>query len=276
MKISDARNTLKENKGKHLYDVIVPSTGKKIPFSPMTVGQHKTVAKMAIANEANFDKFLCALILELSNEQIKLNDINEIDKMAILYQIKQHNSPEALKITLTCPKEECRHEFPVVPKDVDVIKIDVDCSYIKKRDVGGIDFEIEIGMPSVQDSINYSVFCDARVEEIKASVEGESEEDKEDKEDKLTKLAIFIASYEMYLLCVKSIKMHGACIDDFMDSSISERFQFLDELSEGLIVVSEISEFINSMHEAYGYHVNCPKCDHEFDNLFTPESFFFY
>ena len=111
MKISDARNILNENKGKHLYDVIIPSTGEKIPFAPMTVGHHKSVAKMAINDESNFDKFLCALLLNLSDEKIQLDKVSELDKMAMLYQIKQHNSTEPLKVTLTCPEPECGHDF---------------------------------------------------------------------------------------------------------------------------------------------------------------------
>ena len=264
MKISDAKNILSENKGKHLYDVIIPSTGSKIPFKPMTVGHHKSIAKMAINDESNFDKFLCALILELSNEQVDLSKITELDKMAILYQIKQHNSTEVLKISLTCPEPKCNTDFMVVPADSDVIKTDITLNYIKKLNVDGIDFEIEIGMPSVEDNMHYADFCDVRADKFE---EGD--------EESLTKLGIFIASYEMYLMCVRSIKIDGQDIEDFVTSTIEDRILFIEHLSEGLIVVKEISDFMNDKHKEYGYHVSCPKCKYKFDNLFTPESFFF-
>ena len=264
MKISDAITILNENQGKHLYDIIIPSTGKKVPCKPMTVGHHKSMAKMAINDEANFDKFLCALILELSNEQIDMKFITELDKMAILYQVKQYNSTEALKITLTCPEPECSHEFTVVPKDTDMIKTDIKLTYIKKLEIGGVAFEIEIGMPSVEDNMFYAEFCDVRAKQI----------DKDDEEN-LTKLGIFIASYEMYLMCVRSIKINGENIDDFSSSTVENRISFLEELSEGLIIIGEISDFMNEKHKEYGYHVSCPSCKYEFDNLFTPESFFF-
>ncbi len=264
MKISDAKNILNENKGKHLYDVIVPSTGEKIPFRPMTVGHHKSIAKMAINDESNFDKFLCALILELSAEQVNLAKITELDKMAILYQIKQHNSTESLKINLTCPEPECNMDFIVTPKDSDVIKTDVTLNYIKILNIDDIDFEIEIGMPSVEDNMYYADFCDVRANKFE-----------KDDEENLTKLGIFIASYEMYLMCVRSIKIDGQDIEDFATSTIEDRISFIEDLSEGLIVVKEISDFMNEKHKEYGYHVSCPKCNYKFDNLFTPESFFF-
>lgn len=264
MKISDAKNILNENKGKHLYEVIVPSTGENIPFKPMTVGHHKSIAKMAINDESNFDKFLCALILELSDEQVNLSKITELDKMAILYQIKQHNSTESLKINLTCPEPECNMDFIVTPKDSDVIKTDIKLNYIKTLNVDGIDFEIEIGMPSVEDNMYYADFCDVRANKFK-----------KDDEENLTKLGIFIASYEMYLMCVRSIKIDGQDIEDFASSTVEDRISFIENLSEGLIVVKEISDFMNEKHKEYGYHVSCPKCKYKFDNLFTPESFFF-
>ncbi len=265
MKISDARNILKENKGNHLYEVIIPSTGKKVPCASMTVGHHKSIAKMAINDEANFDKFLCALILQLSNEQIDVKEITELDKMAILYQIKQYNSTEALKITLTCPEPECGHEFVIEPTDKDMIKPDIILSYTKTLDIGGVKFEVEIGMPSVEDNMFYADFCDLRGKKF--------EEDGD--EDSLTKLGMFIASYEMYLMCVRSITINGKVIDDFLDTTIEERLSFIEELSEGLIVVSEISEFMTKKYEEYGYHTSCPQCEYKFNNLFTPESFFF-
>lgn len=264
MKISDARNILNENKGKHLYDVIIPSTVDKIPFSPMTVGHHKSIAKMAINDEANFDKFLCALILELSNEQVDMAKITELDKMAILYQVKQYNSTEPLKVNLTCPQPECEHEFMIVPTDKDMIKSDIELSYVKKLDISGVKFEVTIGMPSVQDNMFYADFCEVRAKEFP-----------EDDEENRSKLGMFIASYEMYLMCIRSISINGQVIDDFLESTVQDRISFLEELSEGLIVVSEISEFMSKKYKEYGYDVSCPSCKYKFDSVFTPESFFF-
>ncbi len=263
MKISDARNILNENKGKHLYDVIIPSTGNKVPFRPMTVGHHKSIAKMAINDEANFDKFLCALILELSDEQVGMAKINELDKIAILYQVKQYNSSEPLKVNLTCP--ECEHEFMIVPTDKDMIKTDIELSYIKTKEIEGVKFEVCIGMPSIQDNMFYADFCEVRAKKF--------ENDKDD--ESLSKLGIFIASYEMYLMCIRSISINGKIIDDFLDASVEERISFLDELSEGLIVVSEISDFMNKKYKEYGYEMACPSCKYKFDNVFTAEGFFF-
>ena len=113
MNIADAMHLLQESEGQHLYDVIIPSLNSKMPFKPMTVGHHKTMAKMAINDESNFNKFLCALIFELSNEKIDFSKINEMDKMAILFQIKQHNSPDPLRITLECP--ECNTKLRIQP-----------------------------------------------------------------------------------------------------------------------------------------------------------------
>ena len=229
----------------------------------MTVGHHKSVAKMAIHDESNFDKFLCALLLDLSNEKVQLGKVSELDKMAMLYQIKQHNSTEPLKVTLTCPEPLCGHDFIVVPTDADMIKTDIELSYIKKLEIDGIKFEIEIGMPSVEDNMSYADFCEGRANKLDGD------------EDKISKLGIFIASYEMYLMCVRSINIDGQVIDDFPTSTIEDRIGFLEDLSEGLIVVSEISDFMNTKYKEYGYNTSCPSCEYKFDNLFTPESFFF-
>lgn len=261
MNISDAKNILNENKGKHLYDVTIPSTGLKVAFAPMTVGHHKTIAKMAIEDESNFEKFLCALILQLSDNKIDLKKINELDKIAILFQIKQHNSTDRLKISLQCP--ECENKFSIQPSNDDIYKSGIEYSYVKEATIDDIKYKITIGMPSVSDGLNYAQYCESRVELLN------------DDEDLIAKMGIFIASYEMFLMCIREISINGNVIEDFDDTLIGERIEFLEDLSEGMIDIKEISEFMSNKHDEFGYKATCPKCKYEFDNLFSTENFFF-
>jgi hypothetical protein len=261
MNIADAKKTLQERRGKHLYDVIIPSLNVKVPFAPMMVGHHKSVAKMAIDDEDNFDKFLCALILDLSNENVNLSDIIEIDKTAILYQIKQHNSTEPLKVSLSCPVSGCDTNFTVQPTDADFIKPEVELQYTNTMNIDGVDYELTIGMPTVMDNIFYYDFCTERAKDL-------------DEEEK-TKLGMFIATYEMYLMCIRAISINGDSITDYLDTGIEDRIAFLDELPEGLIIVDDINKFMDDKKKEYSYNVECPKCEHKFADILSTESFFF-
>jgi hypothetical protein len=261
MKIADAMKIMKENEGKHLYPVTICSSGEEIPFKPMTVGHHKTVAKMAIDDQDNFDKFLCALILDLSDEGVQMTDINEIDKVAILFQVKQHNSTEPLKITLTCPQGECGTKVTVQPRHEDVVKTDKEFEFSKTVERDGTKYELVFGMPSVQDNMAYYDFCDNRSKLL-------NDEEK-------SKLGIFIATYEMFLMSVKSIKIDDNVIEDFPECTIEERISFLEELPEGIINIEKISEFMSAKGEEFGYNAKCPKCEHEFHNILSTDSFFF-
>ena len=75
-------------------------------------------------------------------------------------------------------------------------------------------------MPSVEDNMYYADFCDVRANKIEKS-----------DEESLAKLGIFIASYEMYLMCVRSIKIDGQDIEDFGTSTIEDRISFIENLS---------------------------------------------
>lgn len=272
MKLADAQAVLKESQGSHLCDLIIPSTGEKIAFKPMTLGHHKTIAKMALDDETTFNKFLCALLLDLSDNKIDLSNITEIDKVSLIFQLKQFNSPEPLKVSLECPK--CQTNITVKPDLTDVIKIDIEQEIVKTMDVAGVNFEINIGIPSVEDSLKYSEFCEKRFE----LVVKEGEDKTEDETDLETqRIALFIASYEMFLMFIKGIKINGQQIEDYKSSTIEQRINFLETLSEGLIDIKEIGEFASDKYNQYGYHVKCPKgeCGHEYDNLFSPDSFFF-
>ena len=258
MNLSDAFNMLEENKGNHLYDVLIPSTGQKISFEPLTVGQHKSVAKMAIDDEDKFDTVLSALIVTLSNGQIKLNEITEIDKIAILYQIKQNNSPEPLKINLNCI--DCESKFSVQPP-IDAVVKQIDLGFSTSKKVNNMEFDIVFKMPSVMDNLQYSQYCNERSENMN--------------DDEKSKFGFFIASYEMFLLFVDKISINKKEITDFKENPISERIEFIDKLPDGVINVEELAAFVNDKYEECGYKAKCPKCNYEFENLFSPENFFF-
>ena len=262
MKLADAQAVIKESQGSHLNELTIPSTGQKIASKPMSLGHHKTIAKMAIDNDSTFNKFLCALLLDLTNDGINFVDITEIDKMALVFQVKQFNSPEPLKISLECP--QCATSMNVTPTMEDIIKTGIKQDFVKTMTVADITFEITIGIPSVHDSLNYSEFCDKRFNAF------------EDDEQR-AKLALFVASYEMYLMFIKNIKMNDQTIEDYKTETVENRIKFLESLSEGLIDVQEIGQFAKEKYDEYGYHVKCvnKECGYEYDNLFSPDSFFF-
>lgn len=262
MKLADAQAVLKESQGSHLNKVTVPSTGQTVPCKPMTLGHHKTIAKMSIDDDTTFNKFLCALILDLSDNGVDFGKTTEIDKMSIVFQLKQYNSPDPLKISLKCP--QCETGLTVQPTLDDIIKTDIEQEYTKSMEIAGVKFEITIGIPFIHDSLNYREFCDKRFDKI------ESDEDK-------TKLAMFVASYEMFLMFIRQVKINGQVIEDYATETVENRIKFLETLSEGLIDIKEIGDFASDKYNEYGYHVKCPhaECGHEYDNLFSPESFFF-
>jgi hypothetical protein len=261
MDINDALEMLKQNKGGHLYDVYVPSLQTVVSFKQMTVAQHKSMAKMAIENLENFEKFICALITELSDGKIKLKEINEIDKNSIMYAVKHHNSSSPITLEIKCGK--CEDKFKFTPEFDKVInKKDNLDNFVITSKIGDMEVEVEIGLPSVIENLTYNEYSTNRRKLL---------ETKEDKD----KLSVFIGSYEMYLLCIRGIKLNDVPVGDFTNNKMEDRFTLIDALNIECINVDEIKKWLEDTYTKFSYDINCPKCKHKFEDMMATKNFFF-
>jgi hypothetical protein len=263
MDINDALNMLNENKGGHLYNVYIPSHKKEYSFKQMTVAQHKTMAKMAIEDSDGFAKFLLALIMDLyqGEEEINFNNITEIDKNYILYAIKVNNSNAPLTLSLKCGN--CGEKFEHSPKVEDVLNRDVNIenTFLEGKHNGHY-VKIEIGLPSVQENLIYGEFCKNIDKDLKT-------------EDEKRKRAYFIASYEMFLMCIKRVFINEDEISGFDQLSIEKKLKLIDSLSIECLDVKDIQDYLKSQYDKISYKINCTHCEHEFEDMMQADNFFF-
>lgn len=271
MKIEDALKVLQENKSKHLYDIFIPSLQKNVSFEPLTVGQQKTLGKSSIENEILFYKMITALIQALAKEPIDLNDINEIDRILILANIKKHNNSEPTKYSITCPF--CSGKFNHIYDIEDFIKFlpttkqeSIICEF-EKFD---IKYTLELNIPSVADMI---LFKDMIIEKKKAKAAAEKTNIELISEESVVEE--FPKSYNI-ILFVKSLKINNENIDGFCKLDIQQRAKIIENMPIMLIdIVSthipklSIEDKINLV-----YSIACPHCKKELNDSISIELFF--
>ena len=276
MRVTDALDVLNKSQGEHLYKVWVPSLKQNLAFRPLTVGQQKTLAKMAIEGEDQFYIGVIALIQSVCSEKLDLNVLTEVDKIAILAGIKHNNLVKPMAMELECNNEECKinfkHEVDLKKFIKDIAKVEFETYTETFPTNSGMIFEIELAYPSINKIVEYRKFCKFRRDEIEKNIKNQ-----EKLEDKLFEFEQMIES-EYITMFIKSVAIDGQKIEDFPIIKIGDRLDLFDKFPAEVLysdsgVTGKVAEhFLGAMGQC-AYKIECPECKNE--ELMSIENFFF-
>jgi len=146
MDISAIQKALETGLSTNVYEILIPSMGKKVPFKPLLTGQCKTMAKIMIdANEKPFDTFRAVVAMikaTCMDEELDLNELTELDRVKIMLEFYTNNN--ILKdFNIACPK--C--------KKSNKINIDLDKIVSKMESVPTESIMFTNGQPNVLNAV---------------------------------------------------------------------------------------------------------------------------
>jgi hypothetical protein len=261
MDIKDAVGILNQSQGGHTYDVYVPSLVK-------------TLNKFAMDDEDNFYKALSALIKDLSNNQVELNQINEIDRVLILSAIKKNNTTSPELIEVTCPECKEKYEHPL-----SIDNYDDDENLQKKIEKVELEYELPdktamslvLGLPTVEEQIAFKMFIAKKkkarlIAERNKFSKGMSAEDKELALRKAqASEEIFYAKNSLFLF-LRDLTIDDNNISGITSARINDRITLFDQLPgdlKGEIIEKVSKGYQKTLEHFMEYKVTCVHCEHE-------------
>ena len=263
MNIEQAQELIKQNNASYSYNLYVPSLEKEISFKDLKIGQIKSLTKASLESDTKFKEFLGSLITELSSSAINLKDINELDKIIILFGIKFKNSDTKTEFTGKCT--ECKADNIITVKDhtLGSKKLSFKKELVELK-VGDLKISYDIMLPSVYDNIIYSKLIESR----KALIENENTS------IKLAEMAV--QQYETYLLYIRNLKINDEVVQGFDDLSLDQRLDFISNLSENILDIEKINEYASKyINKSIFINNKCKFCEKEMNYYIEPEDFFY-
>lgn len=263
MKISDVKKLLDESNGKNLIKINIPSLKKEYSFKPITIGMRKTLSKYSITSEENPIDFQIAklgLIKSLCVEDINENYITEVDFICILASLRAANIMDNLAIKLHC--NNCSNEFQ---HNINFDTIINNCNNYKFK-TEEFSFKIEnniykfiLSEPSVIDILTLDKYIE---DQIKSNIN-------------------IVRALNTPYLFIKQIYKDNEIIEDYLEKSILERIQFIDDSfddeilfgEKGLLEVVQEKFKVKEIIDIYD-KVICPGCNSDLGGVVNSDSFF--
>lgn len=257
MKLSEVSKILEQPNAAGIYDVYIPSLKKKMSYKYLTVGQQKTLSKIALDDPENYYVALTGLIQQLLVDRtaLTMKDLNELDRVYILSQLMTRNLFKIPELTTECEcgfKYDMKLDFSEAVKHIEKYNAK---TYTETIKVGEHNFTFTVGLPSLESNI----MMIAVIKELKEKIDNLKPEDIE-KEDYTKQLEFYLSIGD--LLFIKNMEIDGDKIEDIGDFSY-----------ETLVLLSNIipSMALQQLHELVEIKfkdvcdylmidVTCPKC----------------
>ena len=223
------------------YELIVPSTGKKVSYRPFLVKEEKTLlTAMESGDQTSMTKAMQNIITSCTEGVIKVKDLSPYDLEYFFLQLRGRSVGEVLTVRAPRPSnftsccEEATEE-DICEFSINIDDISVNTSEIKSPEIQITD---DIGMkmrfPQIETVQKYS-----------SGIEGED-----------------IKSENIFKLIIECIDYiwDGEEIYKAKDSTKKELNDFLDSLSSGQF--QKVREFFESMPRlSHDIDWVCPKCE---------------
>ncbi len=213
------------------YDLVIPSTKKKVRFRPYLVKEEKVL--MMASESGDQRQALQAIIDTLKSciaDDVNMNDLTTFDVEFAFTQIRSKSVGEVSRIGMKC--NNCDHQMEVeIPLD-----------------------EIKIDAPEVNDTIQLT-------DNIKLKMKWPKYFDVLNHD--LTNLTQTQQTFKLLIECIDRVMTEEDNIS-FADESEDSRLEFLESLTSGQFAM--IREFIEKMPKMkYDLKYTCEKCktDHE-------------
>jgi hypothetical protein len=210
------------------YEVIVPSTKKKVKYRPFLVKEQKV---LLLALETNDDKSILNAIVDTIDscilDDIDVNKLTSFDVEYLFTQIRSASVGERAKLGFTCVQCEQVNEI-----SVDVSKINIDLPK-EKTDIKITDeYTLVMKYPSYKFILNESVNHESTTESL----------------------------YQNVIMYLDKLKSEDEQLN-FADEPKDEVLAFIDNLTPDQF--DPIMKFINSMPKLrHEVNFKCEQCEH--------------
>lgn len=163
MKVEEALKILKENMGKSPFSVFIPSMGKSLLFSPVSVADKKSITKVATAHDdyINYMIFYDGLIRKICYEKNFLPiNLPFYEFVALVSQIRLNSNVEPIILTFTCENDKCQKDINYL---IDFKQIAENCNNVKVEnlkcdiDYNNLKYTFEFGAPTMENYLGYSM-----------------------------------------------------------------------------------------------------------------------
>ena len=213
-----------------IYEMVTPSSGKKVRFRPFLVKEQKA---MMIAAESNDNKVMFRSILDVLlaciEDKVYKNQLTSFDVEYMFLQMRSKSVGESSQVRVKC--SEC-NEFNDLSINLEQIKVDVEKTTEKVQLTD--DITVELNYPSFNDMIDSGI--------------GDGE---------LTSQQMFSILHS----CIKSVEAPDERID-MKDVDPKEVEEFIESMSPDQF--EKINKFVSEIPRlSHPVEFTCNKCGHE-------------
>lgn len=238
---------------KYEFKTVLPGSGEKITFKPITTGQmkallvHENETEMGVI-ESILDQLMSECIISPKNFSIEDMYIN--DRFFFLIELRKYTKGTTYQFQYTCPKCSSQSIQTVDLKKLKVSKLPKKLNHVVKLDD---DISIELDFPKRKDQI--------KAYEILNSYEGEASE-----KMKTAELGMIVTALTMNSIITPDGEDRNASLEDkiyLLENITSEMFEKIGEWTTRNFGVD------------FKATISCTKCEYGSDVAIPPENFFF-
>ena len=141
------------------YELIWPSTGKKIKYRPFLVKEHKILLTMLESSDDEITRIINELVDSCTFNTLRIKDLPHFDVEYIFMHLRSKSISEIVNVVVTC--NSCKETYNT-SFNIEDVKIEKDPSHNNKilitKDIG-----IEMMYPKFEDVIKILDSNDASV-----------------------------------------------------------------------------------------------------------------
>jgi len=275
MQLTEALQQINDNNSSFIYKVYIPSLQKEVMFRSLSVGELKSLSKIMVEDDTENLLYATTTIISslIQDSSINIMDLIELDRLAILFQLKKINMLGDDNYNVTCGKCEKQFLFEYdLNKVLEKIKNISLTNQTNDFEINHMKYTIEVGYPTLQDIMGYSEISKRFAQKIE---EGKKTDEEKEKESFVS--ASFILKY-IRLLYVRGLSINDNKIDNFLDSTLADRILLMEHMPAGFM--NEVNNIIVKNRQIYdildiiGTIVACPHCHADILVKVDPKDFF--
>jgi len=221
------------------YELVQPSTGKKIRFRPFLVKEHKVLLTMVEANESEVARIVKELVDVCTFNQLKVNDLPHFDIEYIFMMLRAKSISEKVDVVITCANCQDTYDASFNIEDIEVEKNSSITDKVMITDNIGL----QLKFPTFENVVK--VF---EVEDVKVM-------------------------FDLVKGCIKGV-FDNNNFYDINEQTDEEINEFLESLTKEQFAKIE-QFFINSPKVVQKIETDCPHCNHHnFSRIQGLQNFF--
>jgi hypothetical protein len=204
LNINEIIKLVKDSNKEFESDIYLPSQNKDIHVKSMNASHLKSIIKTAVSetfHDLAFNQTVFTILREILDPSCPLSSVTNLDKIAILLQLREKNVRPTIKVSLTNEDESKTIEEEIQISQL-VKKLKSSNLKFNEETIQEGSYEITLGYPTIDQEYNFHRYLDqTKVKKI----------DENNKEDLKNLFGpIFIQELGIY---VKSIKIKDTVID---------------------------------------------------------------